>query len=432
MRAAVIVGITLNGVVTHILGQRYFRRETFLAGLTVQANPVASHWAWLLLGKGGRIVVGNGDFQKFAAGCAGAVDKRATRATGASLLVLSCMALSLLASAPAAAQASSPAAPTRDELVPPPARMEQRAATTISIDGALARTPCALDNPDLGDLRVTLSRVTFSGAEAATGVDLASTYSAYLGRELPLSVLCDIRARATQALADAGYLAAVEIPEQRLDGGSAEFRVVLGRLTAVRVRGDAGPSETLLARYLENMVGQPVFNTREAERYLLLADDIPGLDVRLSLRSAANGLPGDLIGEVAVLRRPAAVDVNIQNYGARALGRFGGLLRAEFYDLTGMGDRTTLSAYSSHDFDEQQTLQIGHDVLVGGEGLALGGSLTFGWTNPSIGLANFDVRSDTLLATLQASYPFLRTQARSIHGSSGIDIVDQDVRVNGV
>ena len=342
------------------------------------------------------------------------------------------MVLGLLASVPAAAQVTPPAPPTRDELVPPPARIDQRAASTISVDGDLARTPCALDSADLGDLRVTLSRVTFTGAEEVTGVDLAGAYAPYLGRELPLSVLCDIRARATQALADAGYLAAVEIPEQRLDGGAAEFRVVLGRLTAVRVRGDAGPSEALLARYLQNMVGQPVFNTREAERYLLLADDIPGLDVRLSLRPAANGLPGDLIGEVAVVRRPAALDFNVQNYGSSALGRFGGLLRAEIYDLTGMGDRTTLSAYSSHDFDEQQTLQLGHDFLVGGEGLALGGKLTLGWTNPSLGLANFDVRSDTMLATVNASYPFLRTQARSIHGSSGIDLVNQDVKVNGV
>ncbi len=310
--------------------------------------------------------------------------------------------------------------------------MEQRSTSTLTVDGDMARTACALDNPDLATVRVSLARINFVGADAATGVDLTPAYADYIGRDLPISVLCDIRARATRILADAGYLAAVEIPEQRLEGGAAQFRVVLGRLTAIRVRGDAGPSERLLAGYLQHMVGQPVFNTREAERYLLLADDIPGLDVRLSLRPAANGAPGDLIGEIAVLRRTAAVDANVQNYGARALGRFGGLLRAELYDLTGMGDRTTISAYSSHDFAEQQTLQIGHDMLVGSEGLQLGGRLTLGWTNPTLGIAAFDVKSDTLFAAVQASYPFMRTQARSIHGSIGLDLVDQDVKVNGI
>lgn len=329
------------------------------------------------------------------------------------------------------AQNAPVAPPTRDELLGQTAQPELRQGPTLTIDGQMERTPCALDNPDFSDIRVTLSEVNFTGAEAASDVDLGSSYSSYIGRELPISVLCDIRAQATSQLSEAGYLAAVEIPEQRLEGGSAEFRVVLGRLTALRVRGDAGPSERLLAGYLQPLVGQDVFNTHNAERYLLLADDIPGLDVRLSLRAAANGAPGDLIGEVAVLRRSAVVDMNIQNYGSSALGRFGGLLRAQIFDLTGMGDVTTLSAYSSHDFDEQQTLQIGHNFLVGSEGLSFGGQLTLGWTNPSLGIAGFDVTSDTLFAGINASYPFMRTQSQSVYGSAGLDIVNQDVEANG-
>ena len=306
-----------------------------------------------------------------------------------------------------------------------------RQGPTLTIDGQMQRTPCALDNPDFADIRVNLSQVNFVGAEAASDVDFYSAYAAYVGQDLPISVLCDIRAQATSILSDAGYLAAVEIPEQRLDGGAAEFRVILGKLTGLRVRGDAGPSEQLLARYLQPLVGQEVFNTHDAERSLLLADDIPGINVRLSLRAAANGQPGDLIGEVAVLRRSAIVDVNLQNYGSRQLGRFGGLVRAQIYDITGMGDVTTISAYSSHDFNEQQTLQLGHDFLVGSDGLSLGGQLTLGWTNPTIGLAGFDVKSNTLFAGIHASYPLLRTQQQSVYSSAGFDLVNQDVKANG-
>lgn len=334
----------------------------------------------------------------------------------------------------ALAQASQISPPTRDELAPPQAQPEERrsAASTLTIDGEMARTPCALDNPQLQDIRVTLSQVSFVGAEAAAGVSLAPAYDGYLGRELPISVLCDIRAQATAILTEAGYLAAVEIPEQRLEGGAAEFRVVLGRLTALRVRGDAGPSEKLLASYLQRLVGEQAFNTNDAERYLLLADDIPGLDVRLALRPAAGGGPGDLIGEVAVLRRRASVDLNIQNYGSSALGKFGGLLRAELYDLTGLGDRTTIALFSSHDFDEQQTLQIGHEFFAGSDGLSFGGGLTLGWTNPSLGIAGFDVTSETVYGNVHASYPFLRTQRRSIYGSVGLDVVNQNVDANGL
>lgn len=319
--------------------------------------------------------------------------------------------------------------PTRSELLPPEVRPEER-RSTLTVDGGLERGPCALDDPAMAAIRVTLSAVRFTGAEAAADVDLAAAYQPYLGRELPLSVLCDIRARASEALADAGYLAAVEIPEQRLDGGAAELRVVIGRLTAVRVRGEAGGARPVLERYLQHLVNQPVFNVNEAERYLLLADDIPGLDVRLSLRAAVNGQPGELIGEIAVISQPAQVSFNLQNLGSQELGRFGGTLGAQVYGLTGAGDVTSLSAFSSHDFAEQQTVQLAHDMLLGGDGVKLGGQITLGWTHPTLDLPGFDVKAETLFATLRTSYPLVRTQRQTITLASGLDLVNQDVKAN--
>lgn len=321
------------------------------------------------------------------------------------------------------------APPTRSELLPPEVRQEER-RSTLSVDGGLDRGPCALDDPAMAGIRVTLSAVRFTGGEAAADVDLAGAAQPYLGRELPLSVLCDIRARASEALADAGYLAAVEIPEQRLDGGVAELRVVVGRLVAVRVRGEPGGNTGVLERYLQHLVDQPVFNVTEAERYLLLADDIPGMDVRLSLRAAANGQPGDLIGEIAVVAQPVQVSFNLQNMGSRELGRFGGTLGAQVYGLTGLGDVTTVSLFSSHDFSEQQTVQVAHDFLVGGDGLKLGGQLTLGWAHPTLGIAGFDVRSETLFGSVRAAWPLVRSQAQTVVVSTGLDIVDQDVRAN--
>ena len=321
--------------------------------------------------------------------------------------------------------------PTRDELIPP-TQIQRQQAPTLTIDGQLQRAPCVLDRADYADIKLTLSGVEFAGLEKVPGLSLADSYAGYLGREMPLSVLCDIQAKANAALTAQGYLATVAIPEQNLADGVADFRVVFGRLTALRVRGEAGPSERLVASYLEQLTKQPVFNTRDAERYLLLADDLPGLDVRLSLRPAAGGEPGDLTGEIAVLRRRGFVDLNVQNYGSRSIGRFGGLLRGEVFDLTGMGDRTTFALFSTLEFEEQHTAQIGHDFRLGGEGLRIGGSLIYSVTNPDINLPGFDVESETILATVHASYPFRRSRTATVVGDFGFDYVDQDVDVNNV
>ncbi|MFN4112317.1 MAG: ShlB/FhaC/HecB family hemolysin secretion/activation protein [Sphingomonadaceae bacterium] len=354
--------------------------------------------------------------------------------TTTSLLSSALLGLALVSPVvPASAQGLPGAVipPTRDELIPP-SQLRQQDAPTLTIDGAMERAPCALDRAEYAEIRLTLSGVEFIGLDKVPGLSLADSYAGYLGRELPLAALCDIRAKANAALQQRGYLATVEIPEQNLSDGVADFRVVFGRLTALRVRGEAGPSEKLVASYLEQLTEQPVFNTRDAERYLLLADDLPGVDVRLSLRPAAGGAPGDLTGEIAVVRRTGSLDLNIQNYGSKAIGRFGGLLRGEIYDITGLGDRTTIALFSTLEFEEQQTFQLGHDFRLGSQGLRLGGTLTYSVTNPDINLPGFDVESETLLATVQASYPFRRSRSATVIGEAGFDYVDQNVDVNNI
>lgn len=321
--------------------------------------------------------------------------------------------------------------PNRSDLIPPDQRRDDR-SVTLTVDGDFERAPCALDRPEFADIRFTVGGVQFNGLERVPGLSLDAAWTEFKGRELPVSVLCDIRAEANAMLRRQGYLATVEIPEQSLADGVPDFNVVFGRLTAVRVRGEAGPSEKIVAGYLEKLTRQDVFNTNTAERYLLLADDLPGLDVRLSLRPAAGGAPGDLVGEVAVLRQRGMIDFNVQNFGSEALGRFGGVLRGEVYDLTGLGDRTSIAVFSTLDFKEQHTLQIGHDFRVGSEGLRMGGQFTYSTANPTTALAGFDVAAETIFASIYASYPLLRTRRHSVFVDTGFDYVDQTVDLNDV
>lgn len=320
--------------------------------------------------------------------------------------------------------------PNRTDLIPPELRREER-STTLTVDGDLERAPCALDRPDFADIRFTVKGAAFDGLSRVPGLSLEPAYASYVGREMPVSVMCDIRAEANALLRRQGFLATVEIPEQSLADGIPDFKVVFGRLTAVRVRGDAGPSEKLVEAYLEKLTKLDVFNTNTAERYLLLADDLPGLDVRLSLRPAAGGEPGNLVGEIAVLRQKAMADFNIQNLGSDAIGHFGGVLRGEIYDVTGLGDRTSVALFSTSDFVEQQTVQIAHDFRVGGEGLRFGGQFTYSQSEPSTALAGFNVKAETVFASLSASYPLIRTRRHSLYAEGGFDYVDQDVDVNG-
>ncbi|MGH6782370.1 MAG: ShlB/FhaC/HecB family hemolysin secretion/activation protein, partial [Sphingomonadaceae bacterium] len=317
--------------------------------------------------------------------------------------------------------------PTREEIerpvAPPPA-----AAPRLKVEGDIERAACPLADPAYANIKVTITDAVFNNLKGATADELRPTYANYLGKEQPVGVICEIRDAAATLLRRKGYLAAVQVPTQRIENGIVRFEVLYARITAIRVRGEAGRTENLIASYLNRLTQDEIFNRNNAERYLLLARDLPGHDVRLALRPAGTG-PGELIGEVTVLTTPIEVDFNAQNYAAHDTGRWGGQLRAQFHGLTGMGDRTTIALYSTADFDEQQILQLGHDFRVGSEGLTIGGRFTYAWTNPDIGASTgpADLEARTLFANFETSYPFVRTQALNLRGAAGFDFVNQKV-----
>jgi hemolysin activation/secretion protein len=330
---------------------------------------------------------------------------------------------------------SSVAAPTREEIqrgVLEEALKGQ--AQPLSVDGEVERSACPLAGPEFSDVRFTLKSVDFTGLISVDPASLSSSYADYVGQEVPVAVVCDIRDRAATILRTDGYLAAVQVPPQTIDQGNVRFDVLMARMTAVQVRGNAGSSEGLLRKYIEKLAAQPVFNINIADRYLLLARDIPGLDVRLSLRpvsAESGGQPGEVVGEFNVVRTPVYADVNFQNFGSEEVGRFGGLARIRFNGLTGMGDETVISGYSTSDFKEQQVLQVSHEFTVGGEGLKFGGNFTYAWTKPELA-GGIDIDSETLVATAYASYPLIRKQSRNIFGTVGLDYIDQRTDILGV
>jgi hemolysin activation/secretion protein len=297
------------------------------------------------------------------------------------------------------------------------------------VEGGIERAPCALDGPEYKSIHFVLRGVEFDGLQAMTREQLASAYAPFVGRDVPISVVCEIRDRAGTMLRDAGYIAAVQVPEQKIADGIVRFTVLMAHVTQVRVRGDATGAEKIIAGYLSKIAGQPVFNRHQAERYLLLASDLPGYVVRLTLRPAGT-VPGDVIGDVTVQRSTAYADVNVQNGGSKALGRWGGLLRGQVFGLTGLGDRTSLSVFSTSDFEEQQTVQLAHDFHLGPEGLSISEAFTYAWAKPSLG-PDAHVLAHTLLNTFEVGYPIVRSQAQTIRGSVGLDLVNQDVRFNG-
>ena len=120
------------------------------------------------------------------------------------------------------------------------------------------------------------------------------------------------------------------------------------------------------------------------------------------------------------------LDVNVQNYGSNAVGRFGGLARVRFNDMTGLGDSTLFSIFNTAQPSEQTVLQVGHSMALGSDGLRLSGDLTYAWSKP--GIRGVPLSSETMIATAALAYPLVRRQARTLLATGGLEVVNQDLR----
>jgi hemolysin activation/secretion protein len=349
------------------------------------------------------------------------------------------MATAIASSAVAAAGLPTPAfgqtappptlgVPTRDELetINRP-RIEE--APRLDIAGGIERAPCPLADPQYKDIPVTISHVTFNNLKGATGADLEAAWKPFAGQPQSVAVICEIRDAAATILRNRGYLAAVQVPTQKIENGEVRLEVLYARISAVRARGETRGAERKLEQYLGKLTEDEVFNRFKAERYLLLARDLPGYNVQLTLKPAGTG-QGELVGEVTVVRRPYLVDLTVQNYAAKATGRWGGQVRAQAFGLTGLGDATTLAFYSTADFDEQKIAQIAHEYRPGSEGLVVGGQFTYAWTRPDLGAAatpGAELKARTAFGQAFARYPLQRTQGSNVWLGGGFDYIDQDV-----
>jgi hemolysin activation/secretion protein len=327
---------------------------------------------------------------------------------------------------PAERAAAQSVAPTRDELTRPPETPPP--PPSLNVVGEVERSPCPLADPQYATIRVTLSDVQFNNLKGATPEELRHTWAEFAGTDQPVSIICEVRDRAATYLRGKGYLAAVQVPTQRIESGVVRLEVLYARITAVRARGQTGGAEAKLAAYLNRLTEDEIFNRERAERYMLLARDLPGYNVQLTLKPAGTG-PGEMVGEVSVIRQRFSLDAMVQNLAAKETGRWGGQLRGQAFGLTGLGDATFASIYSTLDFKEQQILQLGHSFRPGSEGMIVNGQFTYAWTRPAIEANPGDpaLKARTLFATLGLAYPLIRSQQRNLTIGGGFDWVDQKV-----
>jgi len=281
--------------------------------------------------------------------------------------------------------------------------------------------PCPLES---STVQVTLNSVSFRGATTATDAQLRDAYAEFLGKPQSVAVICQIRDRAARIIFDSGVLARVEIPEQRIAGGALVLEVIEAHVVNVRVRGDVGPAQSVVERYAEKLRGMKPFSIEKAQRYLLLASDVPGVRTRAAVRPSTSAERGAVDIDLTVTREEPDVFANVQNTGSKQVGRWGGLIRGQVAGYTAYGDQTSLTAFHTLDSNEQWLLQVTESLRLGAEGFVARGAFTYGESRPGDVLKPLGLKSRSIVGNLEGAYPLIRARTENLNLAGGLDFID--------
>jgi hemolysin activation/secretion protein len=178
-----------------------------------------------------------------------------------------------------------------------------------------------------------------------------------------------------------------------LSGADLRISVVEGYIAEVKLDGDIGPAATQVLRFLNNLVGQKPLRATTLERWLLLAQDIPGLTVRSTLNPSL-GDPGVLTLIAQMTRKSVSGLVSMDNRAFTLTGPTQGLLAVNLDSFTALGERTQISIFSAFD-NTNRFGQIANEFYLGGSGLKMRIYAGMGTSLPSGQLSVIGYRGQT-------------------------------------
>lgn len=328
--------------------------------------------------------------------------------------------------APAAlAQVAPQLPPTIDpgrvqERVAPP--RAPRGAEIPELKGSQREAPEALKA-----VRVTLKSVRFEGVSALPVERLQSQAQPYLGREIAVAEIFELARALTATYRGAGYiLSQVIVPPQSLADGVLTLRVIEGYIATVRIEGDSDARRTLAALGEKIMASRPL-QAGVLERYLLIANELPGIQVRSVLAPSQQPGAADLI----LLVSPKRVEgyVSLDNYGSRYLGPAQLSASVAVNRIAGDDQLRVLATAAGE--SEMGYGELAYSRVLTSEGLRLGASASTTHTRPGATLEPFEIRGRADTAGVSLAYPFVRTRNSSLIGRALFDYRDIDTDILG-
>ena len=320
------------------------------------------------------------------------------------------------AALPAAAQVPNvPQGSPIPRILPP-------APPSVSPGGVIP--PPAAPAAEVPNQPVRVSSIEIEGVTAYPPAEIARLTGGLIGPAVPLPRIDAARQAILQRYRADGYvLTTVSV---RLDAaGQLRFVVTEGHIASVKLDGDIGPAGTQVLRFLNRLTEKQPIDSVTLERYLLMAQDVPGVTLRAVLEPSPDQ-PGALNLIAQVSRQKISGLATIDNRGFYETGPIEMLGMLDFNSFSEFGEKTEISYY--HTFPNSENFgQASSEFFIGSSGLKLRVYGGYGTTAPTGVLQMQGYNGTTTVFGTQASYPVIRSRQQTLNVYAVFDGLESSI-----
>jgi hemolysin activation/secretion protein len=263
------------------------------------------------------------------------------------------------------------------------------------------------------------------GVTVYQGTDIQGLTQGLTGPAVPFAQIDEVRQQILQRYRADGYVLSTVSAEYDTATGRLRFLVTEGHIASVKLDGDIGPAGVQVLRFLSRLTEQPVTDAATLERYLLLAQDVPGVTLHAVLQPSTDQ-PGALTLVAQVSRQAVSGLIATDNRASPLTGPIETLAGIALNSFSAYGEKTEVSIY--HAWPNSQTFgQVSVETFIGSSGLKVqiyGGA---GETVPTGPLSAVNYNGVTQVFGAKASYPVIRSRRQTLNAWLAFDGIESTI-----
>lgn len=277
-------------------------------------------------------------------------------------------------------------------------------------------------------IKFQLNGIEIQGNCVYSTAQLAPLYRDKIGKTISVAELFDIVQNITNYYRNNGYIISRAIlPPQHVKGGVVQIKIIEGYLGKVEVTERPYCAKCQVYYYGKRIKDCPPLEIKRMERYLLLANELPGTSVRAVL-SPSKQATGAADLTLVTINKPVTGYLSYDNYGTRYIGPQQMTANIGFNSIINSGDGIAITGTKTPKGGELMYIDGNYILPIDNEGdrWLVGGTRTH--THPLYVLQ--PVQIDGLTENYYTSFlwPIIRERSRNLTVRTGGNYLDSNVQ----